>query len=100
MLLPHPVENARPVQLRGRERNVQYWRHNLERQLPMAPELAEQVERDDCLRDGANECSEACGAEEAREEPVRVGVDAIQDDGEMRKKFGYDVERSYVVTMR
>lgn len=82
------------MDLRGAERNVQYRRPDLEGQLPLLPQAAEEVEDDDCFAQGAEGGDDAGEEEEPREEEVRGRVDAVEDDGDVGEKFADDVECS------
>lgn len=80
------------MQLRRAERDMQQRSHDLERQLPLRPEAAEEVEDDDCFGEGAEGGGDAGEEEESGEEEVPCGVDAVEDYGDVGEEFADDVE--------
>jgi len=54
--------------------------------------LAEKVHCHDSLKNGTDEGSEAGSTEEFAKEHMRVGKDAVKNDGEMREELGYNIE--------
>ena len=62
----------------------------------MRPEGAEEVEDDERFGDGAEEGGGEGEEEEAGEEEVAVGVEAVEDDGDVGEEFADYVESAFV----
>lgn len=65
------------MQLRRRERTMQHRCYDLEGQLPLAPQAAEEVHDDYRLAKGAKSRGYAGEEEQSREEDVAGGVDPV-----------------------
>lgn len=83
------------MHLRSAERDVQDGRHDPERELPLVPEGAEEVEDDEGFGEGAEEGGQGAEEEEAGEEEVAGGVDAVENHGDVGKEFADDVEGTW-----
>lgn len=71
---------------------MQKRRGDFERELPSGPQAAEEVHG----HDGFGSCSRCRGdageEEDAAEEGVSSGKDAVEDDGDVGEEFGDDIE--------
>jgi hypothetical protein len=56
------------------------------------PQGSEEVHRQYGLCHGSRECRDGSHAEQFAEESVGSGVNAVENDGDMRKEFGNDIE--------
>ena len=83
------------MHLRSAKRAVQDGRHDLERELPLRPEGAEEVEDDEGLGEGAEEGGGEGEGEEAGEEEVAARAEAVEDDGDVGEEFADDVEGAW-----
>ena len=89
---PHLKEDEAAPQLRGGEEDVKYRRNDLEGQRPPMPQAAEQVHGQDGLGSGADESGNARRAEDMLQEQMTIGVHSVEDDGNVWKELGDDVE--------
>lgn len=89
---PHLKEDEAAPQLRGAKEDVKYRRNDLEGQRPPIPQAAEQVHGQDGLGSGADESSNARRAEDMLQEQMTIGVHSVEDDGNVWKELGDDVE--------
>jgi hypothetical protein len=90
--LPHLKEDEAAPQLRGTEEDVKYRRNDLEGQRPLIPQAAEQVHGQDGLGSGADESGNARRAEDMLQKQMTIGVHSVEDDGNVWKELGDDVE--------
>ncbi len=88
------------MQLRRAEGTMQDRGDDLESELPLRPEGAEEVEDDEGFGNGAEEGGGEGEAEEAGEEEVAGWVDAVEDDGDVGKEFADYVEGAWVLNVR
>jgi hypothetical protein len=83
------------MQLRRRKRTMQQWRDNLECELPLVPEGAEEVEDYERFADCAEEGGDGGEEEEAGEEEVAGWEGPVEDYGDVGEEFADYVECSY-----
>lgn len=81
--LAHAVEHDGAPKLGGCEDNMQDGRHDLEDQGPSTPQATEQPHYDGSLGSCAGDHCDAANAEHHSQECVPLGVNAVQDDGDM-----------------
>ena len=75
---------------------MQHGRYDLEGELPLRPEGAEEVEDHEGFGYGAEEGGAEGEEEEPREEEVSGRVEAVQDDGNVGTEFADYVEGAWV----
>jgi hypothetical protein len=93
--LPHLKEDEATPQLRGGKENVKYRCNDLEGERPPKPQTAEQVHGQDGLGSGADESGNARRAEDAPQEQMTIRVYSVENDGNVWKELGDDVESTY-----
>lgn len=71
---------------------MEHWRSDLENKSPRWPQAGKKIHGEYCLGNCPSESSDACKSEEFAEEFVGGRVYAVEDDRDMRKKFGDNVE--------
>lgn len=80
------------MQLRRTKRTMQHRRHDLEGELPLGPQRAEEVEDDGGFGEGAEESAGEGEEEEAGEEEVGCWAQPVDDYGYVGEEFAYDIE--------
>jgi len=80
------------MQLRRTKRTMQHRRHDLEGELPLGPQRAEEVEDDGGFGEGAEESADEGEEEEAGEEEVGCWAQSVEDYGYVGEEFAYDIE--------
>lgn len=71
---------------------MQHRRNDFKCELPLRPEGAEEVEDYEGFGKGTEEGGDGGEEEESGEEEVAGGVQAVEDYGDVREEFAYDVE--------
>lgn len=84
------------MKLGGAEGAVQYGRDDLEGELPLRPEGAEEVEDDEGFGESAEEGGGEGEAEEAGEEEVVGWAQPVEDDGDVREELADYVKGAWV----
>jgi len=71
---------------------VQQWSYHLEGQTPSAPQTAKQPHCHNRLAEGTCCSREAGKKKNTTKKAMTFGEDAIEDDSDMRKELGDDIE--------
>ena len=74
---------------------MQQRRGDLEGNLPTVPQTSKEPHGHDGLAECAGRRRDAREEEDATEEVVAIGIDAVQNDGDMGEELGYEIEGSY-----